>query len=437
MKRQRESVDEMTGLDILRDLVSINTVNPPGNERAAAVYLKELLEPVGFLCTVQELGDGRANFIAKLGREDGVELIFNGHLDVVPAVGHWDTNPFELCESGDGKKVYGRGVCDMKGGVAAMCRAALAIARAGGPERGMLKLLFVADEEDANRGTRAYLRDIWDEEMGDGDEESYSEEHGRSKYGVPGKYGRPGKSAGCRPREVYAVIGEPTNLEVAVAHRGVARSYVDIRGAARHAALPEDGHSSIEKLPDVLRTISEVNRELGKRTHPVLPPPGISITMVDAYEKDNVVPGKVRLLTDFRILPDMGYGEAEEILRNALHGAGIEHVEIRNHFFMPGGEISPDDEFVTCCCEIAGRMEDRTSEPQAFDASCEQCFLMEAGMKAVILGPGSLEQAHTRNEFLEVEQLERAAVIYEEIAREILGGGAFGINRYVKKITTL
>ena len=275
-----------------------------------------------------------------------------------------------------------------------MCRAALAIARAGGPERGMLKLLFVADEEDANRGTRAYLRDIWDVEMGDGD----------------------GKSD-----PVYAVIGEPTNLEVAVAHRGVARSYVDIRGAARHAALPEDGHSSIEKLPDVLRTISEVNRELGKRTHPVLPPPGISITMVDAYEKDNVVPGKVRLLTDFRILPDMGYGEAEEILRNALHGAGIEHVEIRNHFFMPGGEISPDDEFVTRCCEIAGRMGDRTSEPQAFDASCEQCFLMEAGVKAVILGPGSLEQAHTRNEFLEVEQLERAAVIYEEIAREILG----------------
>lgn len=394
MKRQIESVDEMTGLDILRDLVSINTVNPPGNERAAAVYLKELLEPAGFLCTVQELGDGRANFIAKLGREDGVELIFNGHLDVVPAVGHWDTNPFELCESGDGKKVYGRGVCDMKGGVAAMCRAALAIARAGGPERGMLKLLFVADEEDANRGARAYLRDIWDAEMGDGD----------------------GKSD-----PVYAVIGEPTNLEVAVAHRGVARSYVDIRGAARHAALPEDGHSSIEKLPDVLRVISEVNRELGKRTHPVLPPPGISITMVDAYEKDNVVPGKVRLLTDFRILPDMGYGEAEEILRNALHGAGIEHVEIRNHFFMPGGEINPDDEFVTRCCEIAGRMEDRTSKPQAFDASCEQCFLMEAGMKAVILGPGSLEQAHTRNEFLEVEQLERAAVIYEEITREILG----------------
>ena len=394
MKRQRESVDEMTGLDILRDLVSINTVNPPGNERAAAVYLKELLEPAGFLCRIQELGDGRANFIAQLGREDGVELIFNGHLDVVPAVGHWDTNPFELCESGDGKKAYGRGVCDMKGGVAAMCRAALAIARAGGPERGMLKLLFVADEEDANRGTRAYLRDIWDVEMGDGD----------------------GKSD-----PVYAVIGEPTNLEVAVAHRGVARSYVDIRGAARHAALPEDGHSSIEKLPDVLRTISEVNRELGKRTHPVLPPPGISITMVDAYEKDNVVPGKVRLLTDFRILPDMGYGEAEEILRNALHGAGIEHVEIRNHFFMPGGEISPDDEFVTRCCEIAGRMGDRTSEPQAFDESCEQCFLMVAGVKAVILGPGSLEQAHTRNEFLEVEQLERAAVIYEEIAREILG----------------
>ena len=230
---------------------------------------------------------------------------------------------------------------------------------------------------------------------------------GESVFGADGKIDRKAVSA-----RVFADEEE---------YRWLCRATHPVVLARMGAALPEDGHSSIEKLPDVLRVISEVNRELGKRTHPVLPPPGISITMVDAYEKDNVVPGKVRLLTDFRILPDMGYGEAEEILRNALHGAGIEHVEIRNHFFMPGGEINPDDEFVTRCCEIAGRMEDRTSKPQAFDASCEQCFLMEAGMKAVILGPGSLEQAHTRNEFLEVEQLERAAVIYEEITREILG----------------
>lgn len=395
----------MTGLDILRDLVLINTVNPPGNEWAAAVYLKELLEPAGFLCTIQDLGDGRANFIAQLGEGEGPELIFNGHLDVVPAAGKWDTDPFAL--SGKEDKVYGRGVCDMKGGLAAMCRAAMDIAGKGGPERGTLKLVFLADEEDANRGMRAYLREYL---------------RGQEKAGEA----VPKDTAGREPREIYAVIGEPTNLEVAVAHRGVDRSYVDIRGAARHAALPEDGSSAIEKLPDVLHAISQVNRQLETRVHPVLLPPGISVTMVNAYEKDNVVPGKVRLLTDFRVLPAMDCEEAEEILRNAMVSAGIEDVKIMNHFFMPGGEISPDDSFVKVCCQIAGGIRKKTAVPQAFDASCEQCFLLGAGIKTVVLGPGSLEQAHTRNEYLVLEQLEQAVSIYEAIADKILGTGKEG-----------
>ena len=457
-------MDEMTGLDILRDLVSINTVNPPGNEKAAAMYFKELLEPAGFSCTVQDLGDGRANFVAELGRGGGPELIFNGHLDVVPAAGRWETNPFELAGMGD--KVYGRGVCDMKGGLAAMCRAALSVAEEGGPERGMLKLLFVADEEDANRGVLAYLRereagekgvayfrereagedgvaylrereagekgvaDLREREAGEKGvadlREREAEEKGvaclrESKVGVDGVDEATGRCCRKETPEVYAVIGEPTNLEVAVAHRGVTRSYVDIRGAARHAALPENGNSSIEKLPEVLHAITEMNRELETRTHPVLPPPGISVTMVKAYEKDNVVPGKVRLLTDFRILPDMEEAESEALLRNAIAAAGIDDVQIRNHFFMPGGEISPEDGFVKLCCGIAGRVRNQAAVPQAFDASCEQCFLIGAGIKTVILGPGSLEQAHTRDEFLVLEQLEQAVRIYEGIVRAVLG----------------
>lgn len=190
---------------------------------------------------------------------------------------------------------------------------------------------------------------------------------------------------------VYTVVGEPMNLEVAVVHRDMTKSYMGIRGAARHVALPKDGHSSIEKLPDMLHAILGVDQELEKRTHLVLPPPSISITMVDVCGKDNVVPGKIRLLADFRILPNMGYGEMEGILRNALCGAGTEHVEIRNHSFIPRGETSPDDEFVTRCYEIVGRVGNRTSKPQVLDVPYEQCFPMETDAKTMTLGPGSLE----------------------------------------------
>lgn len=390
----------MTVLEILRNLISINTVNPPGKERVAAAYLKGLLEPAGFSCAIQELGDGRANFSAQIGSGEGPELIWNGHLDVVPAAGVWDTDPFTLVRKGN--RVYGRGVCDMKGGLAAMCRAALNLAEKGGVGRGTLKLLFVADEEDANRGLKAYLG-----ESGPASGEGWAEDC----------LGRRG--GGWRER--YAVIGEPTDLEVAVAHRGVVRSYVDIRGTARHAALPEDGDSSIGKLPKVLRAIEELNRKMEVRTHPVLPPPGISVTMVRAYEKDNIVPGKVRLLTDFRILPDMGCGEAERLLKEAVAGTGMEPVEVVSHFYMPGGEIMPEEPFVKLCCKTAGQVRGKEVLPQAFDASCEQCFLAAAGVKTVILGPGSLKQAHTQNEFLEVEQLEQAVAVYEQIAQQVLG----------------
>lgn len=381
MELDSDKGDRADCIEILKRLIAINTVNPPGKEKEAAEYLAKLLGPYGFCCEVQDLGEDRANLIAWIGKEEGPELIFNGHLDVVPAIGRWETDPFEaVFQEG---RIYGRGTADMKGGIAAMCEAAIGIARRGGPGKGRLQLVFVADEECANLGTLGYL-----------------------------KNNKPG---------TFAVIGEPTGLKVAIAHRGVSRDYIDLLGKARHAALPREEADAVTMAAKAILAVGEISRSLESRTHEVLPPPGIAVTMAQGYEKDNIVPGRVRLLLDFRILPGMSHEEVCAILRSGLEGAGIEGYEIIPHFYMPGGEIPSGDDFVRLCMEVRNRvLGEKQEKPCAFDASCEQCFLAERGIRTVICGPGDLAQAHTVGEFVLEEEIRQAARLYEAIAERVL-----------------
>lgn len=371
-------------IEILKELIRINTTNEPGNEKPAAEYLDDLLTEFGFRCQIQDLGNNRANLIAELGNEDGPELMLNGHLDVVPAVGNWETDPFEalVCDG----CIYGRGAADMKGGIAAMCEAAIRIAKKGGPGKGKLKLLFVADEECSNLGTLSYLREF--------------------------------------PPSDYAIIGEPTDLKVAIAHRGVSRDYIDLLGAARHAALPEgEEEDAISKAARTIQAIHEINRDMQSRTHEVLPPPSVAVTMLHGYEKDNVIPGTVRLLLDFRILPGMSQQEVWSILDEGFYKAGITGYEKVPHFYMPGGETASTDEFVQRCLNVKRRMYGVIEEytPCAFDASCEQCFLVEHGIKTIICGPGNISQAHTVGEYISEQQVRDAVDFYESIVEEVLG----------------
>ncbi|MEY8351795.1 M20 family metallopeptidase [Lachnospiraceae bacterium 54-53] len=371
----------MDAMELLNRLVSFNTTSPPGNERPAALYLADVLGSYGFQCEVQELGGNRANLIAEMGEGPGPELMFNGHLDVVPAHGQWRWDPFAVTR--DRGRLYGRGTADMKGGIAAMCEAAIRMAGKGGPERGRLKLLFVADEECSNLGTMKYLE--------------------------------------AHPAPDYAVIGEPTDLKTAIAHRGVSRDYIDLHAPSRHAALPAKGMDSMKKAGLALLAAETMNLELKAMSHEVLPPPSISVTMIHGYEKDNVVPQTVRLLLDFRILPGMSRSQVEKILKEGLEKAGLGDSTIFPHFYMPGGGLPSGDPFVALCLEERKNMTGEDLRPRAFDASCEQCFFVERGTRAVICGPGSLTQAHTVDEFILEDQLRSAADFYERIITRVIG----------------
>ncbi len=372
-------INDALTLEIFEALMAQNTINPPGNEKRGALCLKEIFDREGIPCEVQDLGDNRANFIASFGEGDKI-LEYSGHLDVVPCVGNWQHTAIGTTE--EGELIYGRGACDMKGGVAAMCSAAISMFRDKTPLNGQIRLTFVADEEDANLGMHAFL-----------------DSH---------------KAA------TYTILGEPTDLHVAIAHRGVGRYYIDLLGHACHAALRSTEETAVAKAARAVMAIEDLNKQLESMTHDVLPSPSIVVTMVQGYEKDNVVPGKVRLLVDFRVLPGMTEPQTRKLVQDALDAHGIVGYELTKHFFMPGGEVAQAHPFVSACVEQAEKLNERKEAPQAFGASCEQCFLVEAGSATVIIGPGSLDQAHTVDEFVEKAQLLRAAKLYREIAMDVL-----------------
>lgn len=372
-------INDALTLEIFEALMAQDTINPPGNEKRGALCLKEIFDREGIPCEVQDLGDNRANFIASFGEGDKI-LEYSGHLDVVPCVGNWQHTAIGTTEEDD--LIYGRGACDMKGGVAAMCSAAISMFRDKTPLNGQIRLTFVADEEDANLGMHAFL-----------------DSH---------------KAA------TYTILGEPTDLHVAIAHRGVGRYYIDLLGHACHAALRSTEETAVAKAARAVMAIEDLNKQLESMTHDVLPSPSIVVTMVQGYEKDNVVPGKVRLLVDFRVLPGMTEPQTRKLVQDALDAHGIVGFELTKHFFMPGGEVAQAHPFVSACVEQAEKLNERKEAPQAFGASCEQCFLVEAGSATVIIGPGSLDQAHTVDEFVEKAQLLRAAKLYREIAMDVL-----------------
>lgn len=372
-------INDALTLEIFEALMAQDTINPPGNEMRGALCLKEIFDREGIPCEVQDLGHNRANFIACFGEGEKM-LEYSGHLDIVPCVGDWKHTAIGTTEEGD--LIYGRGACDMKGGVAAMCSAAIALYRDKTPLNGKIRLTFVADEEDANLGMHAFLN--------------------------------------THEAATYTILGEPTNLHVAVAHRGVARYYIDLLGHACHAALRSTEETAVAKAARAVVAIEDLNAQLEAMKHDVLPSPSIVVTMMQGYEKDNVVPGKVRLLVDFRVLPGMNEPQTRKLVQDALDAHGIKGYELKKHFFMPGGEVDKAHPFVSACVKKAGELLDRAEEPMPFGASCEQCFLVEAGAATVIIGPGSLDQAHTVDEYVEKTQLLRAAELYRQIAMDIL-----------------
>src|SRR5690625_3743876 len=292
-------------LDIVQGLIAQKSEYPINTEESAARYVQKLLFDNGIEAKLDWAADGRPNVFAEVtGRTSGPTLLYNGHLDVVPAGEGWQSDPFEsVIHEG---KLYGRGAADMKSGVAAMIYSAIVLKRMGNPFAGKLILFFNVDEERENLGMRHFL------------EGNVSAD--------------------------FAIISEPTELDICIAHKGVARYRLRTKGTPLHAAkVKENDNNAVVNMTTFIKALEDLNKKIKCKRDPILGNASLTVTQIKGGTAINVVPSQCEIEIDRRLLngetEEAALVEIENVLQHVAETNNIDY-ELENYLFLPATNIS-------------------------------------------------------------------------------------------------
>jgi acetylornithine deacetylase/succinyl-diaminopimelate desuccinylase family protein len=365
--------------------VAARTVNPPGNETAAAQVTAGFLESHGIPYRIHESAPGRANIIGRIGSGEPV-LLVACHLDTVPVGEGWTSDPFALRVEGD--RAYGRGVSDNKGPLAAALIAARRLTEAGPPARGTLLVAGLADEERGNEcGAEFLLRE-----------------------GL------------LQADYVIAPDSAGHMEEIGIAEKGVVFLKVGCRGRSAHASRPADGVNAIAAMAMLINDLAA--RPVPSVPHDGFSPATMNVGKVQGGIAGNVVPDLCEAEVDFRILPGTNPGDV-----GAFIDAGIARVlstypearfEVEQALSMPPHEVGLDNFLVEACQRASERVYGRRMRPfyQGGVTIAKEFAL--SGTPSVSLGPGSPEAAHQVDEWLEIDEALSFADFLVEVARTTL-----------------
>lgn len=368
---------------LLRDLVAIDSVNPslvPGaaGEGAIAAAVAEHLRHIGLDVELQEAAPGRPNVIGVLeGRAKGRSLMLCGHLDTVGVEGM--RAPFDPIER-DGR-LYGRGSQDMKGGVAAMIDAARAIAGEGLPA-GRLIVAAVVDEEYASVGADALV---------------------------------------SRWRADAAVVTEPTDLQIAVAHKGFAWFAIETRGRAAHGSRPREGRDAILRMGRVLQALERLDRRLQSLpVHPLMGTASLHASVIEGGRELSSYPDRCQLKLERRTVTgetdDRVRRELDDILALLKKEDAEFEASLTPLFSRPAYEIAATHELPGMLQRLLSTLPDaraRRAEHTLPDARAnligmsfwtDAAVLGGAGIPSVLFGPGGAG-LHSIEEYVEVRDV--------------------------------
>jgi acetylornithine deacetylase/succinyl-diaminopimelate desuccinylase family protein len=385
----QSAVDDDRLLDLAWRLIAIPTENPPGDERLAAEFLADYFVDNGWDVELSDVAPGRANVIARIqGRAPGPHLVFDGHLDVVPAGDGWTLDPYSPQISGG--RLIGRGAADMKGGVAAMIAAAEAIQRAQLPLSGSLTLAVVADEEEGGSGTRHLVH------------------------------------SGLRG--TWAIVPEPTELLPVVAHKGSANLRVRVRGLAAHASTPEHGINAVDQAASVICGLRELTGQLRQRQHHLLGPPTLTVCGIQGGFNDYTVPAACSVSLNRRVLPsetqDSVLAEVQAVLDECARVDPVFAGDAQVVAFTPAMETDAQSPLVRALRSAVEQVRGVDPGVVGWSATCDASILAhEAGVPTVVFGPGSIARdAHRPDESVSVAELSQCARIFVNAIARLLGG---------------
>jgi acetylornithine deacetylase len=360
---------------LLRALVRVDSRNPslvPGapGEAAAARVLRDVLDAWGFRTEVVEAAPGRPNVVARIGRGDGPTLMLNGHLDVVGTEGMVHA-PFDAAEH-DGR-LYGRGATDMKGGVAAMCAAAWQAAQRGALG-GEVIVTAVVDEEWRSIGTSDLLA-----------------------RGV---------------RADAAVVTEPTRLAVCPAHRGFVWLEVAFQGRAAHGSRYDIGADAVLHAGLLLAELDAVEREvLPLRTHPLLGRASLHAGTIAGGVGLSTYPDRCVLTIERRTLPGEPDDAALGEVRDAVERVRARRPELRAQVRVVGAQRPldvPADAPIVRAVSAALGVAGAAARVEGLSCWTDAALLADAGIPAVCFGPGDIALAHADEEWVALDEVERA-----------------------------
>lgn len=369
-------IDEGSLIKLARDLIRIPSVTKGidrGDEKEIADFLAKRMKEIGLKVSLQEATKGRPNVIGVLqGSGGGNTLMLNGHMDTVEAHG-MKIDPF----GGEVKRgrIYGRGASDMKGAIAAMITVCETIKEFDIELKGNLVISCCADEEGRGLGGERL-----------------------AKSGV---------------KADMAIVGEPTELKLGIANKGL--TFIDIiaKGKAAHGSSPELGENAILYMNDVINILrNDYSRILNKKKHPVLGRPTFNIGYIEGGYRPNVVPDFCKISIDRRMIPGESYRSVMDEINQVIKKVRAKNPKIKikakglNWIKCLPMEISAKEYVVK---SVAKNLKYVTrKEPKIIGVPywCDASSIVNImKVPALIFGPGSLKQAHSSSEFIEINKL--------------------------------
>lgn len=373
MEHSAIQLNETKLLTELQQMISINSVNPdldkdgPG-EREIALFLKDLLKKMGFELSLQELGGNRVNLIAVLGGSGGGRsLLLNGHMDTVDTK-NMTIDPFvPVFQDG---RVYGRGSLDMKGGIASIISASRAVVNSGIQLKGDLILTFVADEEYKSIGTEA-VSEICN---ADG-----------------------------------AIICEPTDLKLVLAHKGFTWERIVFSGKAAHGSRPDEGVDAITHAGRFLSVLDDFQSEvLMKRRHPLLGTPSLHASSISGGIGISTYPDRCVLEFERRTLPGETARDVKEQIGLILNQLGKRNPDLKfdheQYFVRNPLEVDEGNALVRCLKDSWREIMGTPTEIGGFSGWADSAILNDKGIPSINFGPSG-KGLHAAEEYVEFQSV--------------------------------
>jgi len=377
-------------IGVLDRLIGFPTISSDSNMECIA-YLQDYLSGLGARCELTSEVEGKANLFATLGPEGDGGIVLSGHTDVVPVAGQdWSSDPFIMRQ--DDGKLYGRDTCDMKGFIAASLVMAKDYAKQD--LKRPIHFALTYDEETGCLGGRVLVDQLIKD--------------------------------GLKPS--ICIVGEPTSMRIIEGHKGCCEYSTEFTGVEGHSSLPHQSVNALEYASRFVAHLMEVRERLPEMApeNSRFDPPfsTSSICGLHSGVAHNVIPNKALVEWEMRVIQQSDH----TYLRNAMKDfvdtvllpemkskspkAGIEEVVCTE---VVGLEPEEDNEAVKVIRELTGR-----NSTDVVSFGTEAGLYQAAGVSAALCGPGSIEQAHRPDEFVEISQLGECLKMLDRLAGELV-----------------